>query len=223
MFSAIAKRYDFLNRLLSFGQDARWRRKAVSEVVKREGGVHLDLACGTADMGLEVTRQIGGAFVIGADISHRMLEEARKKVKGKNASGQFRFVACAGESLPFGEGVFDSILIAFGIRNVVERELALREMARALKGGGTLVILEFSLPKNPLMRKLYLFYFQTFLPRLAGIFSDRSAYAYLTESVLDFPEREDFKNMISRSGFADVSAKDLTFGIVTIYTGSIGT
>ncbi len=222
MFSAIAKRYDFLNSLLSFGQDASWRRSAVGKVEKREGGVHLDLACGTADMGLELTRQVGGAFVIGADISHRMLQEARKKVEGENVCGQFRFVTCAGESLPFGDAVFDSIMIAFGIRNVVERERSLREMARVLKGGGTLVILEFSLPKNPLMRKAYLFYFQTLLPRLAGVFSDRSAYAYLTESVLEFPEQEDFKSMIARSGFINVASQDLTFGIVTIYTGSAG-
>ncbi len=151
-----------------------------------------------------------------------MLQEARKKVEGENVCGQFRFVTCAGESLPFGDAVFDSIMIAFGIRNVVERERSLREMARVLKGGGTLVILEFSLPKNPLMRKAYLFYFQTLLPRLAGVFSDRSAYAYLTESVLEFPEQEDFKSMIARSGFINVASQDLTFGIVTIYTGSAG-
>jgi demethylmenaquinone methyltransferase/2-methoxy-6-polyprenyl-1,4-benzoquinol methylase len=219
MFSSISGRYDLLNRLLSFGQDVMWRREAVKKIRMREGGIHLDLACGTADMGIELVAHIKGADVIGADISHRMLEEGRRKVEGKNLGGQFRFVVCAGESLPFKDEVFDSILIAFGIRNVVERELALWEMARVLKKEGVLVILEFSLPRSSLMRKVYLFYFRTLLPRLAGIFSDRSAYEYLTESVLDFPDPEEFKHMMARSGFAGVSAKAMNTGIVTIFTG----
>lgn len=219
MFSAIAGRYDFLNRLLSFGQDARWRRKAVSRVEKRDGGLHLDLACGTADVGLEVFRQIRNAEVVGGDISLEMLREAKRKVGEQKLPGQFRFIACAGESLPFKNGVFDSILIAFGIRNVVERKNALREMERVLKKGGTLVILEFSLPRRSILRKIYLLYFQRILPRLAGIFSDREAYEYLSESVLDFPKAGEFMKLMEDAGFSAVSAKNLTFGIVTIYSG----
>lgn len=221
MFSAITGRYDFLNRLLSFGQDAGWRRKAVEHVERREGGIHLDLACGTVDVGLEVARQIKGAMVIGGDISLEMLLEAGRKVIREDLTRQFSFVTCAGESLPFRDRVFDSILIAFGIRNVVEREKALREMARTLKEEGTLVILEFSLPGNALVRKGYLFYFQRLLPLIAGIFSDRSAYAYLTDSVLDFPDRQEFIDMMVRSGFPEVTAEDLTLGIVTLYRGRV--
>lgn len=221
MFSSIARRYDFLNRFLSVMQDQKWRRECVSEIGVRSGGTHLDLACGTADVAIELVRQIDGAHVVCADISYEMLELAREKAKRLHIEEKFSFLLCAGESLPFKERSFDSISIAFGIRNMVERGRALKEMARILKEGGTLSILEFSLPQKPLFKSLYLFYFTRLLPWLGGVFSSRSAYTYLPHSVLSFPDREDFTVLLEECGFRDISWRDLSGGIVTLYRSQV--
>ncbi len=219
MFSAISGRYDLLNKILSFGCDRRWRRAAVRSITVRKGGTHLDLACGTGDVALEIVGQIEGATVLGADISLSMVEKAVEKVRDRGKEADISFFTCAGESLPLKECSIDSVSIAFGIRNVVDRERALREMARVLRKGGESVILEFSLPERSIFRKCYLFYFKGLLPFLGGIFSDRKAYRYLPDSVLEFSTREDFIKMMEKNGFTDVSAKDLSLGIVTLYRG----
>jgi len=216
MFTGIACRYDFLNRLLSLGQDKRWRREAVQSIPCKDGGIHLDLACGTADVGIELAGLVEKAFLVGVDISLAMLEIGREKVKSRGID-DFTFVSSAGESLPFKDGVFDSVSIAFGIRNMVVREMALKEIARVLKKGGVLVILEFSVPENNFTRKAYLFYFRKLLPFLGGLFSDRKAYAYLPESVLDFPSRGNFLQMLLDSGLKNVESRSLSWGIVTLY------
>ncbi len=217
MFSAISGRYDLLNKILSFGCDRRWRRKAVESIPVRKGGIHLDLACGTGDVALEIVKQIEGATVVGADISLPMVGKALEKVRVFGKGANISFLTCAGESLPFRECSFDSVSIAFGIRNVVERERALREMVRVLKEGGNCLVLEFSLPGNSFLKKGYLFYFTKLLPFFGGLLSDKRAYRYLPDSVLDFPPREEFSRMMKSCGFSGVDTRKLTFGIVTLY------
>ena len=220
MFSDIAPRYDFLNRVLSLGVDRRWRRRAVSEMVPTAGGRHLDLATGTADMALEILRQKGNAAVAGADISVEMMRVGREKCRRAGAGDRVSFVRAPGEALPFRDGVFDSACVAFGIRNVVDRERGLREMCRVVRPGGRVVVLEFSTPRSALFGALYRFYFTRLLPRIGGIFSRRSAYAYLPESVLSFPEPPAFAAMMRAAGCASVAFRPLTLGIVTLYVGT---
>ena len=219
MFSDISPRYDFLNRLISLGVDRRWRRQAVSEMVPAAGGRHLDVAPGTADMALEILRQKGSASVAGADISLEMMRVGQMKCRRAGAGGRVAFVRAPGETLPFRDGAFDSACVAFGIRNVVERELGLREMCRVVRPGGRVVVLEFSTPRSRLFGSLYRVYFTRILPRIGGLFSRRSAYAYLPESVLSFPDPPVFADMMRRAGCATVAFRPLTFGIVTLYVG----
>lgn len=220
MFSSIAPRYDFLNRLLSLGVDRRWRRLAVAETVPSTGGRFLDLATGTADMALEILRQKGsGAWIAGADISVEMMRIGREKCRKAGSAERVRFVRAPGESLPFRDAAFDSACVAFGIRNVADRERGLREMCRAVRTGGRVVVLEFSSPPGTVFGALYRFYFRSVLPRIGGIFSRGSAYAYLPESVLAFPEPTAFAETMRAAGCVSVTHRPLTFGIVTLYVG----
>jgi demethylmenaquinone methyltransferase / 2-methoxy-6-polyprenyl-1,4-benzoquinol methylase len=222
MFSAIAPRYDFLNRLLSLGADRRWRRIAVSQLPLQRGGKHLDLATGTADVALEICRRKGrGAYVAAADISREMMRVGRAKTARAGLVDRVGFVLAPGESLPFLDGAFDSATVAFGIRNVADRERGLREMCRVVRRGGRIVVLEFSRPQSALFGAAYRLYFSTVLPRLGGIFSRRSAYAYLPASVQAFPEPEVFAAMMREAGCASVAWRPLTFGIVTLYVGEL--
>jgi len=221
MFSEIAPRYDFLNRLLSLGADRRWRRAAVSEMAPARGGRHLDLATGTADMALEILRQKGNAAsAAGADISVEMMRVGREKCRRAGAGTRVSFVRAPGEALPFRDGAFDSACVAFGIRNVVDRERGLREMCRVIRPGGRVVVLEFSTPRGALFGAVYRFYFTRVLPRVGGLFSRRSAYAYLPDSVLSFPEPPAFAAMMREAGCASVAFRPLTLGIVTLYVGT---
>ncbi len=220
MFSSIAPRYDFLNRLLSLGTDRRWRRAAVGWITPERGGIHLDVATGTADIALEIFRQKGGgAIVAGVDISPAMMRIGRKKADRAGVADRLLFVQAPGEALPFREGSFDSASIAFGIRNVVDREKGLKEMSRVVKPGGRLVILEFSQPETAFFGALYRFYFTRVLPLLGGTFSRRSAYTYLPDSVREFPSPRTFADMMREAGCDPVTFRPLTGGIVTLYVG----
>ncbi len=220
MFSGIAPRYDLLNRLLSAGIDRRWRRAAVAEMTPAAGGRHLDLATGTADMALEIFRQKGSAASVAAvDLSVEMMRIGRGKCLKAGRGADVSFVRAPGESLPFRDAVFDSACIAFGIRNVVERELGLAEMCRVVRPGGRVVVLEFSVPGG-VLGALYRFYFTRVLPRIGGAVSRGEAYRYLPDSVLAFPEPAEFEGMMRAAGCASVSRRPLTFGIVTLYVGS---
>lgn len=220
MFSAIAPRYDLLNRLLSLGIDRRWRRAAVAQIPGGPGGRHLDVATGTADVALEIIRRKGtGAFVAGADISLEMMRIGRDKARRAGVAGRMAFVRAPGEALPFRDGAFDSASVAFGIRNVVDRERGLAEMCRVVRRGGRVIVLEFSLPDAPAVGAAYRLYFTKVLPRLGGLLSRRSAYTYLPESVLEFPAPAAFAAMMRAAGCASVETRPLTFGIATLYIG----
>ena len=220
MFGTIAPRYDFLNRLLSFGIDRRWRTKAVRLLKYREGARILDVATGTGDVALEIARSTPVSVrITGADFCREMVELGETKVAASPYGSRIDFRVAPCEDLPFPDNTFDSITIAFGIRNVVDRKLGLAEMWRVLRPGGRLIILEFSTPRSRLFRQLYYFYFRRLLPVIGGLFSRYNAYKYLPDSVLEFPSHEEFSRMIAEAGFKSIHIKELTFGIASIYAG----
>lgn len=217
MFDSIAPVYDRLNHLLSFGIDRSWRRRLVHAVVsfcaQRNGDVSvLDMACGTGDVTIALRRK--GLDVVGADISENMLAIARKKAPDID----FRFGDASG--LPFTDGSFDAVTIAFGIRNFDKREQCIRELHRVLKDGGMLAIAEFSIPRNRLWRGVYTLYFKNILPAIGRLVSRQSyAYSYLPESSFDFPSPAKFSAELSEGGFRDVTARSMTGGVSYLYIG----
>jgi demethylmenaquinone methyltransferase/2-methoxy-6-polyprenyl-1,4-benzoquinol methylase len=220
MFGNIAPRYDFLNRLLSFGIDRHWRTKAVRLLKFREGARILDVATGTGDVALEIAKSTPESVrITGADFCREMVELGEAKVAASPYAARIDFRVAPCEDLPFPDNTFDSITIAFGIRNVVDRKLGLAEMWRVLHPGGRLIILEFSTPRSLLFRQIYYFYFRRLLPVIGGMFSRYNAYKYLPDSVLEFPSHEEFSRMIAEAGFKNIHIHELTFGIASIYAG----
>ncbi len=224
MFSDIAPTYDLLNRLLSFGVDRLWRKRAVANLLQGSGGKEarfLDLATGTADVALEVHRQAdSGARIFGVDFAYPML--ARGKTKAAAGGAALSLIQGDGLSLPFGEGAFDGVIIAFGLRNFEDREAGLAEMGRVLKAGGRIVVLEFGHPVG-IFGLLYAFYFRVLLPVMGRLVSaHRSAYNYLPNTVYEFPEAERLSAMMREAGFRDVSHRPMTGGIAELHTGVRG-
>ena len=221
MFDGIAHRYDLLNRLLSFGQDSLWRRR-VAQLLPDGSNLHLlDLATGTADLLLSLKRHsVRVEFGVGLDMAARMLAIGRQKITRTNQADKLTLVRSDACLLPFNDGTFNAVTIAFGIRNVIDVPLALREMHRVLKPNGRALILEFSLPENRFIRKIYLPYFRHVLPAIGGLISgDSQAYRYLNETVETFPYGQDFCRLMQDAGFVNVKANQLTLGVATIYQG----
>lgn len=221
MFDRIAHRYDLLNRLLSFGRDVAWRRRMAHRLPDAHRLRILDLATGTADVLLFLDAQSGRvARGVGVDMSAGMLAEGREKVMRAGSAHTLALVRGDATSIPLASGTFDVVTIAFGVRNVVDVDVALREMRRVLRPGGRALVLEFSLPRNPLIRIPYLFYFRHILPRVGGLISgDAGAYRYLNRTVETFPYGEAFCAVMTAAGFDRVNAEPLTFGVATLYVG----
>jgi demethylmenaquinone methyltransferase/2-methoxy-6-polyprenyl-1,4-benzoquinol methylase len=221
MFDHIAGRYDLLNRLLSFRQDVRWRKRLAEMLPDRSSLAVLDLATGTADVLLSLFRYSGKVRAgIGLDMAENMLKIGRRKVRQKHLETSVILLPGDAVRIPFAAESFDVITIAFGIRNVQDVPAALQEMLRILKPGGRLLILEFSLPKNCCFRFLYLFYFRHILPKIGGLISgDRQAYGYLNKTVETFPYGQDFCRLMIDTGFRNVRDFPLTLGISSIYRG----
>jgi demethylmenaquinone methyltransferase/2-methoxy-6-polyprenyl-1,4-benzoquinol methylase len=221
MFGAVASKYDFLNRLLSAGRDQYWRKAAVDLLSPQKGERFLDIATGTADIALEIgSRYPSELKVMGVDFSGPMLKLGQKKIIEKRLEKTITLQKGCGQSLPFAGESFHGAISAFGLRNFFDPERALKEMHRVLKHKGNVVILEFSHPPNPVLGWIYLFYFHFLLPQVGKIFSrHKSAYNYLPQSVSRFPMRKDLALLMEQSGFQDVTHRDLTFGIVTLYQG----
>lgn len=219
MFSAIAPTYDLLNRLLSFGVDRSWRRALVARLPPGAPRV-LDLACGTGDVTLAALVARPGARVCGADFSLPMLRGAVPKLAVARAGPRVDLQNASAEDLPYRDRVFDAVTMAFGIRNVVRRERALGEIFRVLRPGGLALLLDFSLPPNPLVRAAYGFYFHRVLPFAGGVVSGNfRAYRYLPASVADFPPRLEFAGLMEGQGFSEVGYEDFTLGVATLYRG----
>jgi demethylmenaquinone methyltransferase/2-methoxy-6-polyprenyl-1,4-benzoquinol methylase len=218
MFDAIAPRYDFLNHVLSAGIDKRWRTRAIRTLGLTGTETLLDVCTGTADVALEGRRQ-GAARVVGVDFAGAMLALGMKKVAAVGESRRIALVRGDAMRLPVPDASADAATVAFGIRNVQRPEVACAEMARALRPGGRLAILEFGVPRIPGVSTLYLWYFTHVLPRLGRYISGHgAAYSYLPVSVGAFPPPAEFMTMLRQAGFGDVRADPLTFGIVYLYT-----
>lgn len=222
MFDTIAHRYDFLNRTLSLKQDVIWRRRMVRALglAAGRGADVLDVACGTGDVALTVRQRFGEAVrVTGLDFSWNMLVLCREKVRSARV-GDIPLLSGNALALPFASNRFDALTIAFGIRNIQDRDLALAEFSRCLKPGGTLAVLELSTPENPLFHALYMFYFLKVLPFVGGLFSKNlAAYEYLPQSVIRFPDAKTFGGLMAQAGFEAVTWEKMTLGIVTLFTG----
>jgi demethylmenaquinone methyltransferase/2-methoxy-6-polyprenyl-1,4-benzoquinol methylase len=220
MFNNIAPKYDFLNHLLSMGIDKIWRRKVINLIKPLKPKIILDVATGTGDLALALT-QVNPDKIIGLDISPGMLEKAKIKTANKQLSNIIEYMEGDAENLPFEDNYFDVITVAFGVRNFETLNKGLKELRRVLKPNGKLFILEFSKPQNPIMRKLYFFYFYNVLPTIGKIVSkDSRAYTYLPESVSVFPDGNVFLGILKENGFKNLICKPLTFGISSIYTAS---
>ena len=219
MFGSIAERYDLLNHLLSANTDIAWRRLVVEQVLTGRETAILDVACGTGDLALELHKSAPrDCTVVGLDFTGPMLRIARKKSLG-SGSEDITWIEGDGLHLPFGDGEFDLLTIAFGIRNMESLEGALREMLRVLRPGGKLAILEFSQPDNVLIRSLYMPYFLHVLPRIGALLSRKSAYLYLPFSALHFPRRKELARLMLRCGYGRVRHCALSFGIAALHIG----
>jgi demethylmenaquinone methyltransferase/2-methoxy-6-polyprenyl-1,4-benzoquinol methylase len=219
LFDSIAYRYDFLNHLLSGGVDFYWRRTAIEALVSRKPKRILDVATGTADFAIAALR-LNPEEIVGVDISEAMLEIGRRKLAAKKPPHRIRLQPGEAENLEFPDNHFDAAIVAFGARNFENLEGGLGEMRRVLKTHGTIVVLEFSRPRKFLFKQIYFFYFLNILPLIGRIVSkDKEAYRYLPDTVIQFPDGEEFLDVLRQIGFSSVRRRSLTFGIATIYCG----
>ena len=214
MFGSIARRYDFANRLLSCGMDYYWRRRAAEIVSDWRPHTIVDVATGTGDLALALQRKLPDAQITGIDFVPEMLERARRK-------GVRQVLLADAMNLPFANGSFDCLTIAFGLRNLENSAAGLAEMSRVLKDDAHLLVLEFSLPNTPALRSMYRLYLHRYLPFIGSVLTgERSAYAYLGESIEEFPSGNAMCQLMVENGFTQANFELLTGGIVTIYTAA---
>jgi demethylmenaquinone methyltransferase/2-methoxy-6-polyprenyl-1,4-benzoquinol methylase len=236
MFGEISPRYDFLNHFLSGGTDWYWRWRTVRAVPPCGDAPILDVCTGTGDLALAYWRKGRGKVpVVGADFTREMLVLADRKAakprhwaaltstlsQRENGAASLVFLQADTQRLPFADGQFQIVCVAFGLRNVTDTERGLREMIRVCQAGGRVVVLEFSLPGNRVLRGLYTWYFRNVLPRIGQLLArnSQSAYNYLPESVSGFPYGERLAALMKECGLATVTFTPLTFGIATLYIG----
>ena len=213
MFDEVAKNYDLANDLLSFGSSRLWRRKVAKLVNPKPGQVILDLAAGTGSSSVAFLKP--GVRVVAADFSQGMLEV------GKQRHPEIEFVFADATKLPFQDQEFDTVTISFGLRNVENTELALKEMLRVLKPGGKLVVCEFSAIPNRFLHGIYRFYLKNILPRLSALMSKNpAAYNYLAESIDAWPKQKELAKIIEKVGYQFVEFRNQTLGIVAIHTAN---
>lgn len=221
VFHSVAGKYDLMNDLMSGGVHRLWKRFTIELSGVRRGNRVLDIAGGTGDLAAKFSRLVGpeGQVVL-ADINSSMLEVGREKLTDHGVVGNIEYVQADAECLPFPDNHFDCITIAFGLRNVTDKEKALASMLRVLKPGGRLLILEFSKPVNPVVEKLYDRYSFDILPRMGQLVAnDADSYRYLAESIRMHPDQETLKGMMEGVGFAEVRYHNLTAGVVAVHRG----
>ena len=218
MFDAIAPRYDFLNHFLSAGMDRGWRDRAVDALSLPSNARVLDLCTGTADLAIATVTRTSSASVVGVDFAAEMLRLGQGKIRQAGLDRRIRVIRGDAALIPLADQSCDAATIGFGIRNVAKPEQALREIARVLRPGGRLAILEFGQPKFRGIRTLYSWYFRYLLPLVGRLVSKhQSAYSYLPASVGTFPPPSEFSSVIAATGFSQVQAVPLTFGIVYLF------
>jgi len=215
MFDRIARRYDLLNRVLSLGLDRRWRRKAAAALELGDRARVLDLACGTGDLALAILARHPDARVTGVDPSHAMLDIAGDKATRRGVA--LALEVGIAEELPFDDAAFDGVSIAFGLRNVPDRERALREMARVVRPGGRVVVLELGEPRGRLLGPIARFHIHRVVPRLGALLSGAREYRYLEKSIAAFPPPDQVADMMRRAGLMPHEPRPLTFGACHLF------
>lgn len=212
MFDAIAARYDLLNRTMSFGSDVRWRRRMIASLAIHSGAQVLDLATGTADVAILAAQAAEDVRVVGVDPSVKMLDVGREKIERAGLAGRVTLQEGIAEQLPFESESFDRITIAFGIRNVPDRERALAEMFRVTSPGGRLAILELTEPRGTLLAPFARFHVHHVIPRLGAILSGAKEYRYLQRSIAAFPPANEFAAKITAAGWRMRELVPFSFG-----------
>lgn len=217
MFDTISNEYDGLNRIISFGIDVKWRKKVVEIIGASNPDSILDIATGTGDLAINLA-QTKASKIVGLDISEGMLNVGRNKIKKLQLSNSIEMVLGDAEKIPFEENSFDTVTVAFGVRNFEDLEKGLSEIYRVLKIGGTFVVLETSIPTKTPYKQGYQFYSKNILPLIGKLFSkDKSAYKYLSDSAAAFPYGKAFNNILQKIGFIAIENKPQTFGVASIY------
>lgn len=221
VFHSVAQQYDVMNDLMSFGIHRLWKRFTIDSSGVRPGNKVLDLAGGTGDLTAKFSQLVGReGKVILADINSSMLNVGRDKLRDRGLVQNIEYVQANAQYLPFEDNTFDVITIAFGLRNVTDKDMALRSMYRVLKPGGRLLVLEFSKPEHELVNKAYDFYSFNILPKMGELVAkDGDSYQYLAESIRMHPDQETLKTMMDAAGFEQTSFKNLTGGVVALHKG----
>lgn len=221
VFHSVAAKYDVMNDLMSFGIHRLWKRFTIDMSGVRPGNKVLDLAGGTGDLTKKFSKIVGpSGKVVLADINSSMLEVGRERLTNQGYVGNIEYVQANAQHLPFEDNTFDVITIAFGLRNVTDKDEALRSMFRVLKPGGRLLVLEFSQTTNPLLKKAYDIYSFTALPMMGKLVTnDSESYKYLAESIRMHPDQETLKGMMESAGFNRVSYHNMTGGMVALHRG----
>ncbi|MGH7885474.1 MAG: bifunctional demethylmenaquinone methyltransferase/2-methoxy-6-polyprenyl-1,4-benzoquinol methylase UbiE [Thermodesulfobacteriota bacterium] len=217
LFNNVAKHYDKLNTIFSFGLHKIWRKKLAGKLTD-ESNV-LDIATGTADVALEIAAMHPNSKITGLDPSSKMLDIGKTKVNKNNLSSRIKLISGVAEKIPFEEEIFDYATISFGIRNTVDYKKSLKEILRVLKKDGKLLVLEFAAPTNVVFRPVYLFYFKNIMPLVGKIVGRQKEYKYLAESTLSFPQRNEFLESMRECGFKECKFQELTLGTVILYSG----
>jgi demethylmenaquinone methyltransferase/2-methoxy-6-polyprenyl-1,4-benzoquinol methylase len=221
VFESVASKYDLMNDLMSLGVHRAWKRDFAANSGVRLGHQVLDLAGGTGDIAALMSRRVGkNGRVVLSDINEAMLEVGRQRLEDRGISGNISYALVNAEKLPFDDGEFDAVTIAFGLRNVTDKEAALREMHRVLRPGGKALILEFSEVQPELLKKIYDGYSFGILPVLGKLVAgDEDSYRYLAESIRQHPPQEELADMMREAGFDRVRFRNLTGGIVAVHSG----
>lgn len=222
LFSRIARRYDLINDLQSAGMHRLWKERLVSEIQPSRGMKILDLACGSGDLAFRVLDHEPGAVVIGGDFTLPMLGVAQERALGRTGSPA-GWVNLDGLALPFASGTFDAVMMAYGLRNMADPLLALREIARVMKPGGRMAILDFGKPSDLLVRTLFYGFLRTVQPALGRLFfGDADTYRYIYESLMKYPAQEGVLRLLGEAGFGDAKCFDLALGTMSLHVAVKG-